>query len=185
MSLGSKAVGDEFVNGQERSFAARKQYITNLKTPLFQLLKSLWVKCPKTFRLEGISHFFTLSPFHLYWALAIFSPFHSFTFKSPFTFSPLKALSPFPCLINRKVTKKFSPRNAKRVLMCLFCILERKIYITTCCFSSHPLVPTTILYPLVKVARGKILTQQHNFLFEGVLFFRIFALWLRPNHFIL
>ena len=127
---------------------------------------------------------------------AIFSPFHPFTFSPckslftfspfhPFTFSPLKALSPFPCLINRKVTKKFSPRNAKRLLMCLFCILERKIYITTCCFSSHPLVPTTILYPLVKVARGKILTQQHNFLFEGVLFFRIFALWLRPNHFIL
>ena len=41
MSLGSKDVGNEFVNGQERSFAARKQYITNLKTPLFQLLKSL------------------------------------------------------------------------------------------------------------------------------------------------
>ena len=64
MSLGSKDVGNEFVNGQERSFAARKQHITNLKTPLFQLLKSLWVKCPKTFRLEGVSHFFTLSPFH-------------------------------------------------------------------------------------------------------------------------
>ena len=66
MSSGSKDLGNEFVNGQERSFAARKQYITNLKTPLFQLLKSSWVKCPKTFRLEGVSHFFTLSPFHLF-----------------------------------------------------------------------------------------------------------------------
>ena len=64
MSFGSKDVGNEFVNGQERSFAARKQHITNLKTPLFQLLKSLWVKCPKTFRLEGVSHLFTFSPFH-------------------------------------------------------------------------------------------------------------------------
>ena len=64
MSLGSKAVGDEFVNGQERSFAARKQYITNLKTPLFQKLKASWVKRPKTFQFEGVSHFFTLSPFH-------------------------------------------------------------------------------------------------------------------------
>ena len=80
MSLGSKDVGNEFVNGQESSFAARKQHITNLKTPLFQQLKSSWVKCPKTFRLEGVSHFFILSPFHLYWALAIFSPFHPFTF---------------------------------------------------------------------------------------------------------
>ncbi len=35
MSLGSKDLCNEFVNGQERSFAARKQYITNLKTPLF------------------------------------------------------------------------------------------------------------------------------------------------------
>ena len=35
MSLGSKAVGDEFVNGQERSFAARKQHITNLKRLCF------------------------------------------------------------------------------------------------------------------------------------------------------
>ena len=52
MSLGSKAVGDEFVNGQERSFAARKQCITNLKTPLFQKLKASWVKRPKTFRLK-------------------------------------------------------------------------------------------------------------------------------------
>ena len=66
MSLGSKAVGDEFVNGQERSFAARKQYITNLKTPLFQQLKASWVKRPKTFRLEGVSPFFTLSPFRLF-----------------------------------------------------------------------------------------------------------------------
>ena len=65
MSLGSKAVGNEFVNGQERSFAARKQCITNFKTPLFQKLKASWVKRPKTFRLEGVSHFFTLSPFHL------------------------------------------------------------------------------------------------------------------------
>ena len=96
MSLGSKDVGNEFVNGQERSFAARKQCITNFKTPLFQKLKASWVKRPKTFRLE---------------AAAIFSPFH------PFILSPLKALSPFPCLINRKVTKKFSPRNAKRLLM--------------------------------------------------------------------
>jgi len=79
MSLGSKDLGNEFVNGQERSFAARKQYITNLKTPLFQLLKSSWVKCPKTFRLEGI-----------------------------FTLSPLKDFSLFLRLINRKVTKKFS-----------------------------------------------------------------------------
>ena len=70
MSLGSTDLGNEFVNGQERSFAARKQYITNLKTPLFQLLKSSWVKCPKTFRLEGISHLFTFSLFHLY------KPFH-------------------------------------------------------------------------------------------------------------
>jgi len=110
MSLGSKAVGDEFVNGQERSFAARKQYITNLKTPLFQKLKASWVKRPKTFRLEGVSHLFTLSPFHLYWALAIFSPFH------PFTFS-LFHLRPPHTLITRKVTKKFFPRNAKRLLM--------------------------------------------------------------------
>ena len=35
MSLGSKDVGNEFVNGQERSFAARKQYITNLKRLCF------------------------------------------------------------------------------------------------------------------------------------------------------
>ena len=66
MSLGSKDVGNEFVNGQERSFAARKQCITNFKTPLFQKLKASWVKRPKTFRLEGVSHFFTLSPFHLF-----------------------------------------------------------------------------------------------------------------------
>ena len=80
MSLGPKAVGDEFVNDQERSFAVRKQCITNLKTSLFQKLKASWVKRPKTFRLEGVSHFFTLSPFHLYWVLAIFSPFHLFAF---------------------------------------------------------------------------------------------------------
>ena len=80
MSSGSKELGNEFVNSQERSFAARKQYITNLKTPLFQKLKASWVKRPKTFRLEGVSHFFALSPFHLYWALAIFSPFHLFAF---------------------------------------------------------------------------------------------------------
>ena len=80
MSLGSKAVGDEFVNGQERSFAARKQYITNLKTPLFQKLKASWVKRTKTFRLKGVSHLFTVSPFRLYWVLAIFSLFHLFAF---------------------------------------------------------------------------------------------------------
>ena len=80
MSSGSKDLGNEFVNGQERSFAARKQCITNLKTPLFQKLKASWVKRPKTFRLEGVSHFFTLSPFHLYWVLAIFSLFHLFAF---------------------------------------------------------------------------------------------------------
>ena len=110
MSLGSKAVGDEFVNGQERSFAARKQYITNLKTPLFQKLKASWVKRPKTFRLEGVSHLFTVSPFRLYWVLAIFSLFHLFTFS-------LFHLRPPHTLITRKVTKKFFPRNAKRLLM--------------------------------------------------------------------
>jgi|GEM_PF-4443057 len=31
MSLGSKAVGDEFVNGQERSFAVRKPIYHELK----------------------------------------------------------------------------------------------------------------------------------------------------------
>ena len=80
MSLGSKAVGDEFVNGQERSFAARNQCITYLKTPLFQKLKASWVKRPKTFRLGGVSHLFALSPFRLYWVLAIFSLFHPFAF---------------------------------------------------------------------------------------------------------
>ena len=137
MSLGSKAVGDEFVNGQERSFATRKQCITNLKTPLFQKLKASWVKRPKTFQLEGVSHLFTVSPFRLYWVLAIFSLFH------PFTFS-LFHLRPPHTLITRKVTKKFSPRNAKRLLMWLFCILGRKIYITTCRFSSHPLALTRV-----------------------------------------